>query len=619
MKNKIINIFLVLILLCGIGVLSYPFISNILQDRKQDQILTEYNEEMEKLSDAEIEDAKEKAKQYNDSLSNTVVISDPFDPDAADDMSADYISALNLEKNGIMAYIEIPRIDVYEPVYHGTSEEVLAKGVGHLEGTSLPIGGESTHTVLSGHTGLPEAEIFTKLESVKEGDIFLIHVLNETLAYKVDQIKVVEPSETDDLKIVPGYDYATLVTCTPYGINSHRLLVRGIRTEYTQDVSDEAAGQAEEGPDGGGWKAMYEKAIIEGILFAVILVVLINVIVRKFGKKNKSEVAIYDEKEKKEKKKQKNRTLMAIMLIILYLGGLFVYAIPDLQKVALQKENEKAVEHFKEEVEGSQLDKGGEETDSTSADSNQIPKNAQLYQEMQAYNQQIFSDGQSGLTDPWSYEQETLDLSKYGIDDGMIGILDIPKMDVTLPLYLGATQEKMARGAVMLGQTSFPVQGTDSNCVIAAHRGWKGIPMFREIERLEIGDELTIQNCQETLTYRVSEIEIILPDESDKIMIQPGRNMVTLMTCHPYTQNSRRYVVYCDEVGTQPEAAVDAAEEADSSQQEIITTSEQNRTEAIEEDQRLIERDTLWRKAGYVGIGLIGVLIIFGFIPRKKH
>ena len=238
---------------------------------------------------------------------------------------------------------------------------------------------------------------------------------------------------------------------------------------------------------------------------------------------------------------------------------------------------------------------------------------------MQSYNQQIFSDGQSGLTDPWSYEQETLDLSKYGIDDGMIGILDIPKMNVTLPLYLGATQEKMAKGAVMLGQTSFPVQGTDSNCVIAAHRGWKGIPMFREIERLEIGDELTIQNCQETLTYRVSEIEIILPDESDKIMIQPGRNMVTLMTCHPYTQNSRRYVVYCDEVGTQPEAAVDAAEEADSSQQETITTSEQNRTEAIEEDQRLIERDTLWRKAGYAGIGLIGVLIIFGFIPRKKH
>ncbi len=143
--------------------------------------------------------------------------------------------------------------------------------------------------------------------------------------------------------------------------------------------------------------------------------------------------------------------------------------------------------------------------------------------------------------------------------------------------------------------------------------------MFREIERLEIGDELTIQNCQETLTYRVSEIEIILPDESDKIMIQPGRNMVTLMTCHPYTQNSEDMLYIVMRLEHSREAAVDAAEEADSSQQEIITTSEQNRTEAIEEDQRLIERDTLWRKVGYAGIGLIGVLIIFGFIPRKKH
>ena len=310
------------------------------------------------------------------------------------------------------------------------------------------------------------------------------------------------------------------------------------------------------------------------------------------------------------------RRLAAVLCVLIYLGGVIVFAWPDLNSLKTGYENKKVMEQFQDQTEAEQS--ASDQKDSTSADSNQIPENAQLYQEMQAYNQQIFVDGQSGLTDPWSYEQETLDLSKYGIDDGMIGILDIPKMDVTLPLYLGATQEKMAKGAVMLGQTSFPVQGTDSNCVIAAHRGWKGIPMFREIERLEIGDELTIQNCQETLTYRVSEIEIILPDESDKIMIQPGRNMVTLMTCHPYTQNSRRYVVYCDEVGTQPEAAVDTAEGVGSSQQEAVM-SEQNRTEAIEEDQRLIERDTLWRKAGYVGIGLIGVLIIFGFIPRKKH
>ena len=155
--------------------------------------------------------------------------------------------------------------------------------------------------------------------------------------------------------------------------------------------------------------------------------------------------------------------------------------------------------------------------------------------------------------------------------------------------------------------------------------GGRGIALFT-IAGIAIvvaaGTLLFIQNCQETLTYRVSEIEIILPDESDKIMIRPGRNMVTLMTCHPYTQNSRRYVVYCDEVGTQPEktadTTADTAEGVGSSRQENVT-SEQNRTEAIAEDQRLIERDTLWRKAGYAGIGLIGVLIIFGFIPRKKH
>ena len=144
--------------------------------------------------------------------------------------------------------------------------------------------------------------MFTDLDKLEIGDTFVLHVLNKKMTYEIEQIQVVKPTDISALKIENGRDLCTLVTCTPYGINSHRLLVRGIRTEYTQDVSDEAAGQAEEGPDGGGWKAMYEKAIIEGILFAVILVVLINVIVRKFGKKNKSEVAIYDEKEKKEKK-----------------------------------------------------------------------------------------------------------------------------------------------------------------------------------------------------------------------------------------------------------------------------------------------------------------------------
>lgn len=278
MKNKITTVVLVLILIAGIGVMSYPMISNSLRDRKQDEILTEYNEEMANKPDEEIEEARKNAEEYNASLADTIIISDPFDPDSAKPVDKNYMQTLNLEKNGIMAYVEIPRLDIYEPVYHGTSDAVLAKGVGHLEGTSLPIGGIGTHSVMSGHTGLPDAEIFTKLESVKEGDLFLIHVLKETLAYRVDQIKIVEPENTNDLKMDPQNDYVTLVTCTPYGINSHRLLVRGVRTEYTEELQAEADQQKEEGADVESWKRIYGKAMIQGLLIALFLVVLLVVI-----------------------------------------------------------------------------------------------------------------------------------------------------------------------------------------------------------------------------------------------------------------------------------------------------------------------------------------------------
>lgn len=275
MKSRLITIFLVILLITGIGILSYPMISNMLHDQKRDEILTEYNEELAKMPDEKLETVREAAERYNRSLSDMVIISDPFDPDAAGVLDEDYMQTLNLEKNGVMAYVEVPRLDIYEPVYHGTSDKVLAKGVGHLMGTSLPIGGKGTHAVLSGHTGLPDAEIFTKLESIKEGDIFLIRVLNETLAYRADQIKVVEPSDTNDLKINSEQDYVTLVTCTPYGINSHRLLVRGVRTKYTPEIQKEADRQKSEGTDGENWRRIYGKSILEGVLIALLLILFI--------------------------------------------------------------------------------------------------------------------------------------------------------------------------------------------------------------------------------------------------------------------------------------------------------------------------------------------------------
>lgn len=279
MKNKIITIILVIILIGGIGCLSYPVISNLLRDYRQDKILTEYNNEIDELSDDVIDGALAEAQEYNESLLGAVIISDPFDPINAEQIDYRYSEILNLEENGIIGYVEIPRIDVYEPIYHGTSDSVLSKGVGHLENTSFPIGGIGTHAVLSGHTGLAKAEIFTELTSLKEDDIFFIYVLNDILAYKVNQIKIVEPSDTKELYIDLEQDYVTLVTCTPYGINSHRLLVRGTRVDYTEDLLEQSFQQRNEGAGNENWKEIYGKAVIKGLLLAAVIITFFVLII----------------------------------------------------------------------------------------------------------------------------------------------------------------------------------------------------------------------------------------------------------------------------------------------------------------------------------------------------
>ena len=302
-KYRVITAILVLVLIIGLGVLAYPFVSNMLHDRKQDEIITEYDEKLENTGQEERDAMLAAAREYNESLLGNVVLTDPFDPAAMEKQNAEYDSLLNVDGNGVMAYLEIPRIDLYEAVYHGTSDEVLARGIGHLMNTSLPVGGEGTHAVLSGHTGLPEAELFTNLEQVEEGDIFYIHVLGETLAYEVDQIKVVEPSDTSDLLIEQGKDYVTLVTCTPYGINSHRLLVRGHRVPYTEELRDASDAQAAEGVDGESWKEVYGRALLEGVLIALAILGIFLVVMRKRLRRKK----LNRKKRSKRKTRRKRR------------------------------------------------------------------------------------------------------------------------------------------------------------------------------------------------------------------------------------------------------------------------------------------------------------------------
>lgn len=218
--------------------MSYPTVSNYLAERFQGEVISGYQNEMASVTEQRQQEERERVEEYNSKLTKGVILTDPFDPEVARAENEEYKSLLNLSGDGVMGYIEIPSIDVVLPIYHGTGEDALERGAGHLVNTSLPIGGKGTHTVLSAHRGLPSAKLFTDLDKVKEKDLFYIQVLGETLAYEIDQIKVVEPHEVDDLLINKEEDYATLVTCTPYGINSHRLLVRGYRVPYVEEEKE---------------------------------------------------------------------------------------------------------------------------------------------------------------------------------------------------------------------------------------------------------------------------------------------------------------------------------------------------------------------------------------------
>lgn len=227
--SLLIVILAVLLFTAGAAVFLYPTISNWLAEIHQSGVIQDYEQVVATEDQEFYENEWKKAQEYNENLAGDPV-RDPFVPGTGYALPKNYLDCLNID--GIMGYIEIPKIAVRLPIYHGTSEDVLQQGVGHVESTALPIGGEFTHAVLTGHRGLPSAKLFTDLDQLEIGDMFYIYVLDEVLAYQVDQINTVLPDELQDLQTIKGRDLVTLVTCTPYGVNTHRLLVRGTRVPY---------------------------------------------------------------------------------------------------------------------------------------------------------------------------------------------------------------------------------------------------------------------------------------------------------------------------------------------------------------------------------------------------
>ena len=281
-KSNTSTIILVIVFIIGLSLLLYPSLSNYWNSFHATRVITDYNEALANMTEEDFDEYWAAARQYNADLLNT---SNRYI--MSDEQKARYDSLLDVADDGVMGYIEIPSIRVNLPIYHGVDDDILQHSAGHLPGSSLPVGGESTHCVISGHRGLPSAKLFTNLDRLQEGDTFMLNVLNDTLTYEVDQIRIVLPDELYDLEIEPGQDYCTLVTCTPYGINTHRLLVRGHRVETTVDA-----------------KVSNEGLRVEPMLIAPVLAVpilLILFIILLFKTRRKPEKKVKDPRTDHEK------------------------------------------------------------------------------------------------------------------------------------------------------------------------------------------------------------------------------------------------------------------------------------------------------------------------------
>ena len=277
----------VLMFLLALGITLYPLISTWYNERHQSEIHTHYVEVVENADKSEIITARRKANEYNASIVPGAMIEESFTQEAMLAAAEDYDNQLNLGGDGIMGYVEIPLIKVNLPIYHGTDSETLDAGIGHLLGTSLPVGGNSTHTVLTAHSGMANQKLFSDLDKLKKGDVFYLRVLDENLAYQVDEINTVLPHESELLEITEGEDYCTLVTCTPFGVNTHRLLVRGTRIPYeeAEEIVEEQI-QTEDLPTS-TWVEQY----ILGLIYGSDAVILMGVayLIYRFRRRGKYE------------------------------------------------------------------------------------------------------------------------------------------------------------------------------------------------------------------------------------------------------------------------------------------------------------------------------------------
>ena len=291
MKSKISGILFGLMFLLGFAILIYPTVSNQWNTYRQNQLISSYEELIGKMAEEDFTKEWEKANAFNDTIIHNNIFGDVFGENGDDIKNTEYWQILNVGNDGVMGYVSIPKINVKLSIYHGTADDVLQTGIGHLNGTKLPIGGESTHSVLAAHRGLPSARLFTDIDQLERGDMFYIHVLDETLAYQVDQIlDMVDKDDNETLQkalqIEEGQDYVTLFTCTPYGVNSHRLLVRGTRVPYNGEEEIESTAAESMLKSIQNYYMIY---LILGLSVTLLVILLMRFLIKPGKKKHKKE------------------------------------------------------------------------------------------------------------------------------------------------------------------------------------------------------------------------------------------------------------------------------------------------------------------------------------------
>lgn len=291
MKRKISGILFGLMFLLGFAILIYPTVSNQWNTYRQNQLISSYEELIGKMAEEDFTKEWEKANAFNDTIIHNNIFGDVFGENGDDIKNTEYWQILNVGNDGVMGYVSIPKINVKLSIYHGTADDVLQTGIGHLNGTKLPIGGESTHSVLAAHRGLPSARLFTDIDQLERGDMFYIHVLDETLAYQVDQIlDMVDKDDNETLQkalqIKEGQDHVTLFTCTPYGVNSHRLLVRGTRVPYNGEEEIESTAAESMLKSIQNYYMIY---LILGLSVTLLVILLMKFLIKPGKKKHKKE------------------------------------------------------------------------------------------------------------------------------------------------------------------------------------------------------------------------------------------------------------------------------------------------------------------------------------------